>query len=222
MEDLAGVFDEDRPQEAPAPVESDGSEDPAAIVFTSGTTGEPRGVVYAQRYLPASGSRPSTGSAPAPASSSGARRPPAGRSQPATPSSHPGWPAPSPSSTTAASTPQSDCGSAEELGVNVLCQAPTEYRMLAERAELGPGPSLRRLVSAGEPIEPETIAAFAERLGLAIADGYGQTETGQVTGSVAGRTMRPDTARWAGHCRARDPRRRGELQLRASSSPTFF
>ena len=28
----------------------------------------------------------------------------------------------------------------EELGVNVLCQAPTEYRMLAKRGELRPVP----------------------------------------------------------------------------------
>ncbi len=45
----------------------------------------------------------------------------------------------------------------EELGVNVLCQAPTEYRMLAKRAELAPIRALRRLVSAGEPLEPEVI-----------------------------------------------------------------
>ena len=32
----------------------------------------------------------------------------------------------------------------ERLGVNVLCQAPTEYRILAKRARLRPIPSLRR------------------------------------------------------------------------------
>jgi acetyl-CoA synthetase len=111
----------------------------------------------------------------------------------------------------------------EELAVNVLCQAPTEYRMLAKRAELTPISSLRRLVSAGEPIEPEVIRLFRERLGLAIGDGYGQTETGAVT------AMRPGED---------DPERdgsmgrplpgietrivEGELQLRAATSPTFF
>ena len=45
------VLDEDRDQETPAAVEDLAAEDPAAIVFTSGTTGEPRGVVYPQRYL---------------------------------------------------------------------------------------------------------------------------------------------------------------------------
>ena len=51
MDDLARVFDEDLPQETPAAVESLGAGDPAAIVFTSGTTGEARGVVYPQSYL---------------------------------------------------------------------------------------------------------------------------------------------------------------------------
>ena len=74
----------------------------------------------------------------------------------------------------------------EELGVNVLCQAPTEYRMLAKRAELAPIGTLRRLVSAGEPIEPEVIRPFRKRLGLPIGDGYGQTETGPVSGMRPG------------------------------------
>ena len=37
---------------------------------------------------------------------------------------------------------------------------------------------MRRLVSAGEPLNPEVIRAFREGVGLEIHDGYGQTETG--------------------------------------------
>ena len=49
--ELGAVLDEDRDQETPADVEEMGAEDPALIVFTSGTTGEPRGVIHAYRYL---------------------------------------------------------------------------------------------------------------------------------------------------------------------------
>jgi acyl-coenzyme A synthetase/AMP-(fatty) acid ligase len=223
MDDLAAVFDEDRPQETPAPVEDLDPTDPAAIVFTSGTTGEPRGVLYPQRYL--AGQRLQA------EHWFGARK-----GEIAWCTAAPGW---SKSTRNAFVAPWLGGAVAvlhdgrfdpaerlrlcEELGVNVLCQAPTEYRMLATRAELSPIPSLRRLVSAGEPIEPETIRHFRQCLGLSIADGYGQTETGAVSG------MRPDED---------DPARdgsmgmplpgietrivEGELQVRAGTSPTFF
>ena len=42
------------------------------------------------------------------------------------------------------------------------------------------------MISAGEPLNPEVIRAFREAMGIGIGDGYGQTETGPVTG------MRPD------------------------------
>src|SRR5437667_2234797 len=65
-----------------------------------------------------------------------------------------------------------------QLGVTVLCQAPTEYRLMAklgglERFDLS---GVRHLVSAGEPLNPEVIKTFEEAFGHTIRDGYGQTE----------------------------------------------
>ncbi len=223
MDELATVFDEDRPQETPAAVEDLSAADPVAIVFTSGTTGEPRGVVYPQRYL--------TGQRLQAEHWFGARD-----GEVAWCTAAPGW---AKSTRNAFIAPWLGgavavlhdgrfdpaerlrvCG---ELGVNVLCQAPTEYRMLAAHGDLERVPGLRRLVSAGEPIEPEVIRLFRERLGASIGDGYGQTETGAIAGA------RPDED---------DPSRDGsmgrplpglvtrivdgELQLWADSSPTFF
>src|SRR5215207_4245355 len=44
MADVADALDEDRPQETPADVAELDTGDPAVIIFTSGTSGEPKGV----------------------------------------------------------------------------------------------------------------------------------------------------------------------------------
>jgi acyl-coenzyme A synthetase/AMP-(fatty) acid ligase len=75
--------------------------------------------------------------------------------------------------------------------VNVLCMAPTEYRVIAKRATLGPLPSLRGLVAAGEALNPEVLRVWEQATGLTIRDGYGQTETGQLTGAPLGEPIRP-------------------------------
>ncbi len=69
--------------------------------------------------------------------------------------------------------------------------APTEYRVIAKRVKLRRFPELRSLVAAGEALNPEVIRAFREETGLEIRDGYGQTETGQLTGNLAGEPVRP-------------------------------
>jgi acyl-coenzyme A synthetase/AMP-(fatty) acid ligase len=205
-----------------------GPEDPALIVFTSGTTGEPRGVVHAYRYL--------FGQEIQAKHWFGSRQGELAWCTTAT-----GWSKSArnvflaPWLTGAAAVihdgrfdPAERLDFAQALGVNVLCQAPTEYRLLAKRAALRPLPKLRRMVSAGEPLGPETIAAWHEATGLEPADGYGQTETGQVTANLAGEGVRQGSMGKPlpgieTRIDAADAETGvGELQLRAASSPTFF
>jgi acetyl-CoA synthetase len=70
--------------------------------------------------------------------------------------------------------------------VNVLCMAPTEYRLIAAHGPITDVPSLRRLVTAGEALGVPALEAWRAQTGLTIADGYGQTETGHLTGSPPG------------------------------------
>jgi acetyl-CoA synthetase len=221
MAEIAAVLDEDRPQETPASVAAMNPEDPALIVFTSGTTGDPRGVVHAYRYL--------FGQRVQAEHWFGSRKGDLAWCTTAT-----GWSKSArnvflaPWLTGAAAVihdgrfdPVERLDFAAALGVNVLCQAPTEYRMLARRTTLRPLPALRRMVSAGEPLDPETIAAWQEATGLEPADGYGQTETGQVTANLVGKPVRRGSMGKplpGMDVRVED----GELQLRAASSPTFF
>jgi acetyl-CoA synthetase len=47
------------------------------------------------------------------------------------------------------------------------------------------------MVAAGEALNPEVLRAWREATGLEIRDGYGQTETGQLTGAPARLRTRP-------------------------------
>jgi len=221
LEELNLILDEERPQEAPAEPADLAPSDPALIVFTSGTTGAARAAVHNQAYL--------TGQALQAQRWFGAKDGELSWCTAAT-----GW---SKSARNSFIAPWL-CGAAallcegrfdaaerleicEREGVNVLCQAPTEYRMMAKRTELRPIPGLRRLVSAGEPLNPEVIGAFVEGVGLEINDGYGQTETGALTGAQPGRPVKPGSMgeRLPGiDLRVDD----GELILRPESCPTFF
>ena len=221
LADVAASLDEERRLPRPAEPAAMTPEDPALIVFTSGTTGEPRGVVHGHRYL--------LGQRLQAEHWLGSR---AGELVWCTTAT--GW---SKSARNVFLAPWLTGASAviqdgrfdpaerldmiDALGVHVLCQAPTEYRMIAKRTGVRPLPSVRRMVSAGEPLNPEVIAAFREATGLEPADGYGQTETGQVTGNLAGEPVRVGSMGKplpGLQTRVRD----GELQLLASSSPTFF
>ena len=81
-----------------------------------------------------------------------------------------------------------------DLGVTVLCQAPTEYRLEAKLPDLGTRwklPQLRHCVSAGEPLNPEVLVRWRDAFGLTILDGYGQTENSLLVANVRGMDVRP-------------------------------
>jgi acetyl-CoA synthetase len=195
--------------------------DPCLIVFTSGTSGEPKAVVHGQRYL--------VGQELQARRWLGAR---AGELVWCTAAS--GW---SKSARNVFVAPW-HCGARalvhdgrfeadERLAVaaaervNVLCMAPTEYRLIAARSTLRRLPALRGMVAAGEALNPEVLRAWEEATGVAIRDGYGQTETGQLTAMPLDEPVRPGSMGralpgvrlWIEH---------GELVVDPLTVPTFF
>lgn len=81
-----------------------------------------------------------------------------------------------------------------DLGVTVLCQAPTEYRLEAKLPDLATRwqlPKLRICVSAGEPLNAEVIERWRNAFGLTILDGFGQTENSLLVANLPGGTVRP-------------------------------
>lgn len=81
-----------------------------------------------------------------------------------------------------------------DLAVTVLCQAPTEYRLEAKLPDLGTRwslPALRHCVSAGEPLNPEVIEIWKNAFGLTILDGYGQSENSLLVANRPGVPVRP-------------------------------
>jgi acetyl-CoA synthetase len=78
-----------------------------------------------------------------------------------------------------------------ENEVTSLCAPPTVWRMLIN-ADLSGGPgSLREIVGAGEPLNPEVIEQVNKAWGLQLRDGYGQTETTAQVGNAPGSPVKP-------------------------------
>jgi len=70
--------------------------------------------------------------------------------------------------------------------VNTLCAPPTVWRMLILEDLKQKPDSLRELVSAGEPLNPEVIMKVKTDWGITIRDGYGQTESTLQVGNMPG------------------------------------
>ena len=75
-------------------------------------------------------------------------------------------------------------------GVTTLCAPPTVWRMLILEDLKRYRTSLRELVSAGEPLNPECIERVQEAWGITIRDGYGQTETTAQFGNSPGQPVK--------------------------------
>jgi len=77
--------------------------------------------------------------------------------------------------------------------VTSLCAPPTVWRMLIQQdlAAARPRLSLRELIGAGEPLNPEVIERVRAAWGLTIRDGYGQTETTAQVGNAPGQRVVP-------------------------------
>lgn len=72
--------------------------------------------------------------------------------------------------------PKQLCGVINRFGVTSFCAPPTVYRYLVRKG-IPDMPSLRHASTAGEMLAPEVFRRFYERTGLPLCEGYGQTET---------------------------------------------
>jgi len=196
-------------------------DDPAVVIFTSGTTAGPTGIVQGVRWL-AGQELQAHGWFGAPVGSL------------AWCTAAPGW---SKSARNVFLAPWI-CGASalihdapfdtaqrlevlQSEQVGALCQAPTEYRLIAARHKIPELPALKSMVSAGEALDAQVIEQFRLATGLTIRDGYGQTETGHLTG------VGPDEDCPAGSMGKALPGIKlwideGELVVDPTTVPTFF
>jgi acyl-coenzyme A synthetase/AMP-(fatty) acid ligase len=213
---IPGAYDEEPPAYAEL-----GELEPSFVLFTSGTSGAPKMVTHGQRYV--FGQRLQ-------ARAWMASRP----GELVWSTAAPGW---SKSARNSFLAPWL-CGAAALLqdrrfdpeerletvrreGVQVLCMAPTEYRLIAAHGPITDVPSLRRLITAGEALGVPAVTAWGEQTGLTIADGYGQTETGHLAGVRPGETAPPASmGRPLPGIQAEIVD--GELCVEPATVPTFF
>ncbi|MDP9117240.1 MAG: AMP-binding protein [Actinomycetota bacterium] len=180
------------PNDRPSPPYVDlGETDPAFVLFTSGTSGEPKLVTHGQRYVWGQYLQAAEWMAARPGELVWS-------------TAAPGW------SKSARNTfiapwlcgarallqdrrfdPQERLATIRAERVQVLCMAPTEYRLIAAHTAIADVGTLRRAITAGEALGEPVLAAWQDRTGLTIADGYGQTETGHLAGVRPGEVAPP-------------------------------
>jgi len=195
--------------------------DPALVLFTSGTSGEPKLATHGQRYVWGQRLQAREWMAAQPGELVWSTAAP-GWSKSARNSFLAPW-----LGGAAALLQDRRFDPGERLatiraeGVNVLCMAPTEYRLIAAHERIADVGSLRRVITAGEALGVPALETWQAQTGLVIADGYGQTETGHLCGVRPGELAPPGSMgrplpgvdAWIVD---------GELVVDPATVPTFF
>jgi long-chain acyl-CoA synthetase len=181
---------------APEPVETDRSRQVAALVYTSGTTGNPKGVMLTHRNVLFS------------ARVAGAQRDPTDKAYCVLPISHiVGYSAILIASLMIGATvqlvPRYDPAALVSaianddvtlfFGVPATYQRLLEYKTLAGIARLPRG-KLRRLAVAGAPLDVTLKSKIETEFGLPLGNGYGITECAPAIAGVRAETPRSDDA----------------------------
>ncbi|MGC7099718.1 AMP-binding protein [Amycolatopsis lurida] len=79
----------------------------------------------------------------------------------------------------------------DRCGITSFCAPPTVWRMLIQ-ADLGALKTPpRKVVGAGEPLNPEVIEQVRKSWGVTIRDGFGQTESSVQIANTPGQEVRP-------------------------------
>lgn len=79
----------------------------------------------------------------------------------------------------------------EEFKITTFCGSPTVIRMLIQEDISKYNLSLRSCCAAGEPLNPDVIDKWEKATGVAIRDGYGQTETTAMICNLPGNDLKP-------------------------------
>ncbi|ABG05209.1 AMP-dependent synthetase and ligase [Rubrobacter xylanophilus DSM 9941] len=167
------------------------AEDVAIIAFTSGTTGEPKGCMHShrdllavcdtfgKRVLKAQPDEVFTGTPPLAFTYGlgGYTLFPMRAGASVLPIEKPG--------------PDALLEAIERRGATTIFTAPTGYRALLDSIGEIDASSLRKCVSAGEPLPAATSDAWFEKTGVRIIDGIGSTEMLHIFISASGEDIRP-------------------------------